>query len=129
MGSSPTPSPSTPTLGAPELRDEAPGSHRTPEDTPDYRERLAYGTDQGRWLLEEMARPATGDAKRRQRPTAQRCYHELDDGGAANGDLITRRSRPGTPPAGSKTQVTVPRGLFASVALIFALVFILLRFT
>ena len=39
---------------------------------PDYRERLAYGTDQGRWLMEQTS--SETNAKRRpQRP--QRAFH------------------------------------------------------
>lgn len=42
--------------------------------TPDYNSRLAYGTDQGRWLNEQVA--CKGDAKRRAaRP--QRAFHDI----------------------------------------------------
>ena len=45
-----------------------------PQDqTPDYRERLAYGTDQGRWLAQQTAgsdKPSGGRA----RPRTQRVH-------------------------------------------------------
>lgn len=42
---------------------------------PDYRERLAYGTDQGKWLMQQVASDAT--AKQKRRPAA-RVFHEVD---------------------------------------------------
>ena len=49
-----------------------------PQDqTPDYRERLAYGTDQGRWLAQQTAgsdKPSGGRA----RPRTQRVHHSFD---------------------------------------------------
>ena len=46
-------------------------------DLPGYNERLAYGTDQGRWLVEQVGSraDAEGAAKRRGRPVA-RVYHD-----------------------------------------------------
>ena len=50
-----------------------------PQDqTPDYRERLAYGTDQGRWLAQQTAgsdKPSGGRA----RPRTQRAMHSFDE--------------------------------------------------
>ena len=42
---------------------------------PTYRERLAHGTDQGKWLLEQVNNDAA--AKRRARPPA-RAFHDMD---------------------------------------------------
>ena len=65
-----------PPLGSPQ------GSqHDSPaptDQTPDYRERLAYGTDQGRWLAQQTAgsdKPSGGRA----RPRTQRVMHSFDD--------------------------------------------------
>jgi len=45
---------------------------------PDYRERLAYGTDQGRWLQQQVD-AADGGTKRRSRAPSQRVFHEIED--------------------------------------------------
>jgi len=50
---------------------------------PDYNQRLGYGTDQGRWLVQEV-----GDAPKR-RPavrTPQWVFHEIGEGVAASAD-------------------------------------------
>ena len=64
-----------PPLGSPQgsQHDSAPT-----DQTPDYRERLAYGTDQGRWLAQQTAgsdKPSGGRA----RPRTQRVMHSFDD--------------------------------------------------
>jgi len=50
------------------------------DDTPDYNARLGYGTDQGRWLVQQVA-PTGGDAPKRRAMarTPQRVYHEIGD--------------------------------------------------
>mmetsp|Transcript_35852 Transcript_35852/g.83712 ORF Transcript_35852/g.83712 Transcript_35852/m.83712 type:complete len:97 (+) Transcript_35852:33-323(+) len=49
------------------------------EKTPSYNERLAYGTDQGRWLAEQVD---MAECSAKQRPSRssrpQRVYHELE---------------------------------------------------
>ena len=68
--------------GPPPLGSPPQGSqHDSPaptDQTPDYRERLAYGTDQGRWLAQQTAgsdKPSGGRA----RPRTQRVMHSFDD--------------------------------------------------
>eukprot|EP00967_Tisochrysis_lutea_P136909 scaffold244842_cov44-Tisochrysis_lutea.AAC.1 len=78
---------------------------------PDYRQRLAYGTDQGRWLMQQqgVARqkrrqensasvpsPKLPAAARRRAPPP-RAYHQLDDGVGAviNSPLVRTRERSG----------------------------------
>jgi hypothetical protein len=65
---------SVPEAGAPETEEKA----ELDGSVPGYRERLAYGTDQGRWLVEEVGSraDAEGTAKRRSRPVV-RAYHDL----------------------------------------------------
>ena len=48
---------------------------------PDYNARLGYGTDQGRWLMEQVSTKEEGTAKRRGRPA--RVFHEVGEGTAA----------------------------------------------
>ena len=49
-------------------------------DTPDYRERLAYGTDQGRWLMQQVGSSTDGaPAKRRARTPSRHAYHAADE--------------------------------------------------
>ncbi|EOD38540.1 hypothetical protein EMIHUDRAFT_224285 [Emiliania huxleyi CCMP1516] len=76
------------------------------EEIPDYRQRLAYGTDQGRWLMQQQAaKAARSDAAvpeqsaARRRAPAARAYHsiESDDGGRST------PSRPATPDQHSST--------------------------
>ena len=43
---------------------------------PTYRERLAHGTDQGKWLLEQVNTDAA--AKRRAARPAARAFHDMD---------------------------------------------------
>ena len=66
-------------------------------EVPDYKERLAYGTDQGRWLLEQVG---PRDATRRVRQTPQRAFHSLSDGHEA--ELEPRKpSRPASSTGGA----------------------------
>ena len=44
---------------------------------PTYRERLAHGTDQGRWLMEQVDTDAAANRRRSARP-AQRVYHDVE---------------------------------------------------
>lgn len=47
-------------------------------DVPDYNERLAYGTDQGRWLMEQVNNGNGGDAaKRRHARTPSRVFEDI----------------------------------------------------
>ena len=65
--------PGPPPLGSPQGSQQA----RPQDQTPDYRERLAYGTDQGRWLAQQTAgsdKPSGGRA----RPRTQRVHHSFD---------------------------------------------------
>ena len=45
-------------------------------EVPDYRERLAYGTDQGRWLQEQVN--AGGKNTHRRTNSGSRAFHDLD---------------------------------------------------
>ena len=69
--------PGPPPLGSPPHGSQ----HDSPaptDQTPDYRERLAYGTDQGRWLAQQTAgsdKPSGGRA----RPRTQRVMHSFDE--------------------------------------------------
>ena len=68
--------PGPPPLGSPPQGSQ----HDSPaptDQTPDYRERLAFGTDQGRWLAQQTAgsdKPSGGRA----RPRTQRVHHSFD---------------------------------------------------
>ena len=48
-----------------------------PEQTPDYNERLAYGTDQGRWLAEQVQGSSRHGTHRRTN-SGSRAFHDLD---------------------------------------------------
>jgi len=77
---------------------------------PDYRQRLAYGTDQGRWLMQQQAAkrpksqeqngsgsspPQTAPAAARRRAPPPRAYHQLDDGVGAviNSPVVRPKTR------------------------------------
>ena len=47
------------------------------QELPDYRERLKYGTDQGRWLAEEVGCSKAETKQRRSR--SQRAYLDIDE--------------------------------------------------
>ena len=93
-------------------------------DVPDYNERLAYGTDQGRWLMEQVQSTPDGAAKRRAATRPQRAFHDEDS-------LSTDSSTPAAVPsdalsvkqgglcAGSERPVwQQPRVLLAAAAVV-----------
>ena len=45
---------------------------------PDYNARLGYGTDQGRWLQQQVSDSGGGRRRERTRGSPARVYHELD---------------------------------------------------
>jgi hypothetical protein len=92
---------------------------------PDYRQRLAFGTDQGRWLMQQQAaaKPlgssaqGTAAAPRRRVPPL-RAYHELDDGVGAvlSSPVVRTRSHSGGQAGGAPAMVLYI--LVAMVALV-----------
>ena len=83
------------------------------DQTPDYRERLAFGTDQGRWLAQQTAgsdKPSGGRA----RPRTQRVMHSFDEWNS-NGSPTTVVDDDDERKKAQKPWRINPLGLFALV--------------
>ena len=83
----------------PSATDDAEPSASLDAATPDYRERLAYGTDQGRWLMEQVGTQGVGERPKRRGPKIPaRAYHETQGAEApASIDMESGERRPWKP--------------------------------
>jgi hypothetical protein len=93
--------------------------------------RLAYGTDQGRWLAQQVAASgAEGGPKRRARPP-QRVYHALDDAPLSDmgGSSISAVRTAGDPAVKAATSENMLIGIVVSVLILLFFVAMLLRFS
>lgn len=67
----------------PTVEQDAKASATPSTKIPDYNERLGYGTDQGRWLMEQVNTKDGGDGAQQRRKAArapQRVFHDVSLG-------------------------------------------------
>lgn len=80
------PTPPASVVGAQQSADSTPPS--TPLSLPDYNERLGYGTDQGRWLAQEVSgRASGGEGRPKRRGPTRRVFHEDTGHDAVHGGV------------------------------------------
>ena len=100
---------------------------------PDYNERLGYGTDQGRWLMEQVSakQDSEGLAKRRGRPV--RAYHDIAEanetptaGGVLGAGVVMERDHDAKRSKGDAAPVDLDLKVIASAVGAIALILLLL---
>jgi hypothetical protein len=86
---------------------------------PDYRQRLAHGTDQGQWLMQQVGQSASAESRpRRAAKPPPRMYHELPtmpEWPAANGGAAAAPAAPS--PAASAPAAPRPAAPPAAAAI------------
>ena len=109
----------------------------TSDATPDYSERLAFGTDQGRWLNAQMGERSGSKSTHKRTSSGGRAFHDLDsmapDPNAAQTSALLVDSR--LQRLSSRCQETIPPlfggktvRLSAGAVGVFMMLFFLTRF-
>ena len=86
---------------------------------PDYNERLGYGTDQGRWLVQQVGTRGSGaDGAKRRSTRPPRAFHEMDESSMMNVPLRPEKPEKPEAQAGQVPFWAVVAGGVASFGLI-----------